>query len=190
MKITVRGLSDELNIVKEQIKVIEALEKKIEENEREIIKLKEKDHLKNTETFKCNTCAKPFSSRNLLRKHVAVGCKSCKDRYQKNHELDTLREKEHKVEKKFKSDICSKCLYLEWRFRKHSSVHSENTRSCKYFYMKQFCSFKQIGCMLKHAESEEVTKDPIGKQNITENIETEYYVEMLSKDPHQRIHKL
>ena len=63
---TVRSLSEELNIVKEQIKVIEALEKKIEENEREIMKLKEKDRLKNTETFKCSTF--------LLKRPIGEAC--------------------------------------------------------------------------------------------------------------------
>ena len=165
MKMTVNILSEKINIIEKQIKVIDALKKKVEENEIEIMKLKQHDHVTKTgiDSFACKMCASHFPSKTDLKKHrvevhpSTLNCKICEKMFQKNHQLETHMD-EHKVEKKYKCDICRKSFYLEWRMNKHKSVHLESTRMCKYFGMKEVCPFEQVGCKFKHELS---SKPPV-----------------------------
>ena len=46
--------------------------------------------------------------------------------------------------------VCGKEFFLKWRLKKHSKIHSEVTRQCKYFLADEACPFDKIGCMFSH----------------------------------------
>ena len=73
----------------------------------------------------------------------------CEKTFGKNHELETHME-EHMAEKKFKCDDCDKSFYLEWRLRKHKSVHLLQRKMCRFFSSNEECPFEKIGCKFKH----------------------------------------
>ena len=52
----------------------------------------------------------------------------------------------HACEQMFSCEECGKKFYLEWRFKKHASIHQENTKTCKYFHEGKVCPFKKVGC--------------------------------------------
>ena len=53
---------------------------------------------------------------------------------------------EHKVEKVFQCDMCSKDFFLQWRMKNHRSLHLDNTKICKCLTLP----FEELGCNLEH----------------------------------------
>ena len=56
----------------------------------------------------------------------------------------------HGSEKTHKCDICGKTLYLKWRLNKHTSLHEESPKPCKYVKTGQTCPFDDVGCKFEH----------------------------------------
>ena len=102
---TVRSLSEELNVMKEQMKEFESLKIKFKMLETEVKLLRSQEE--GTEIPKnkieCKDCGKSFASKTVLKKHVAqvhpkvVECKHCDQTFSYNHELE-VHVKEHGVE--------------------------------------------------------------------------------------------
>ena len=157
MKMTVRSLSEELNVMKEQMKEFESLKIKFKvlETEVKLLRGQEEGTKMPKNKIECKDCGKSFASKTVLKKHVAqvhpkvVECKHCDQTFSYNHELE-VHVKEHGVENEFKCEVCNKEFYLEWRLKKHMAVHSHQTKLCKYFSRKMPCPFDIIACKFKH----------------------------------------
>ena len=114
------------------------------------------------------------SSKNTVLKaekervFKAVKCKECGDIFSKNFELEKHMVNIHKCEKNYSCEHCDKAFYLDWRLKKHVSVHDEDVKRCKFVMSGQECPYDDVGCMFSHEpESEEIIND------IIENIETD-----------------
>ena len=96
-KITIKSLSEELNLLKEQIKEIVVLRQKVSDLEKAVKELENEkrtnqDESENetTERYKCRKCEKTFNSKKFLKKHIAeihvekIECKSCDEIFFKN----------------------------------------------------------------------------------------------------------
>ena len=156
---TVKGLGEELVVIKEQLKEIQSLKQTVLDLKKEVQELKSKQETTNTEgeEFRCRKCDESFKCLKLLKQHLlevhpkALSCEICNKAFFKNHELEEHME-EHVVAKNFKCDICKKEFYLEWRFKKHANVHSDQAKICKNFSRGVTCPFEQVGCKFKHEE--------------------------------------
>ena len=84
----------------------------------------------------------------------AKSCKECEEKFSRNHELENHMVRVHGYEKTHTCEICRKSFYLEWRLKKHRTVHESNVRTCKYFEEGQDCPYDEIGCKYKHGEKE------------------------------------
>lgn len=164
-KMTLKTLGEDLNVVKKQVKEIEALKIIIEDLKDEVKQLKSKgEHTGAKDKKKCNQCEESFDTSLILRKHVVechtkvIRCRICDDSFSQNCELEEHME-EHDVEKEFKCNVCEKDFYLQWRLKKHLDVHSEQTRMCRFFLSNTHCPFDLIGCKFKHENKTLVTDD-------------------------------
>ena len=164
-KMTIKSLTEELEIVKEQLKEFHHLKLRVVELEKEVkffkardvevITVNEVEMVENSQEFKCLKCDNTFCSQKALKKHVVeyhpriIECYLCDSTFQKNHEVETHME-EHKVKKSFRCDICQKDFYLLWRLNKHRNVHLESTKPCHYHTSKRKCPFEAVGCKFRH----------------------------------------
>ena len=161
MKMTVKSLSEEFNVMKEQLKEFESLKIKFSKLETEVklLRSQEKDIEITRNKMECKECGKSFPSKTGLKMHAlqvhlkVVDCKLCDQTFSYNHELE-VHVKEHAVENEFKCEVCEKEFYLEWRLMKHMSVHSDQTKPCKYDSRNMPCPFDIIGCKFKHASKD------------------------------------
>ena len=56
-----------------------------------------------------------------------------------------------KSQKKFECYQCGKSFVLEWRLKKHMSIHySFEIKGCHYFNNDKECPYENIGCMFSH----------------------------------------
>ena len=161
-KKTVKELSEELEVIKEQVREIPQLKKTIVELLAvvETLKSKESGTVNNTndvQAFNCRKCDDTFNSKKTLKKHIQelhpsrVACDSCDKVFQNNYELETHVE-EHQAKKNFSCEVCNKGFYLQWRLEKHKNVHMENTKACHFFKSNRICPFEPIGCKFRHDE--------------------------------------
>ena len=54
----------------------------------------------------------------------------------------------------YKCEVCEKEFYLEWRYKKHKTVHTEDGKYCHYYNNGKTCPYEEIGCMYLHAEAQ------------------------------------
>ena len=89
-KMTVKSLSEALEILKEEVKEIVFLRKKVTDLEKAVNDLENEKRVNQnasenstTERFKCRKCEKAFNSKKILKKHIVevhadkIKCKSC-----------------------------------------------------------------------------------------------------------------
>ena len=167
---TIKSLSQEICILKEQVKEIEPLKKtvvdlvKIVENlkiDNNFIQVQGKSVRENLqEVTKCNECDKTFESKTKFKKHkleihqTKIKCNDCDKEFTKNCELEVHVINEHQSVQKFQCDLCDKTFVLKWRLRKHQMSHlDEERKKCHYFNNGKNCPFDEIGCMFAHEAS-------------------------------------
>ena len=205
-KMTVKDLTEELQIVKEQVKEIPYLKQTIIEllaivenlKSQEVdVVTKSKPSLEpsSNDTFECRKCNYTSSSKKSLQKHVneqhprRIECDSCDQTFGNNHELETHVE-EHKAQKNFKCEVCDKGFYLQWRLQKHKSVHLETTKKCHFYTSKRTCPFELIGCKFKHEDQDpdnqnvECYEDVEISDNDNEDVDEEDNEEILENQCH------
>ena len=167
-KKTIKSLSEELEVLKEQVKEILVLRQKVTDLERAVNDLANdkrinQDQYENetTEQFKCRKCEKTFDSRKILKKHIAevhaekIKCKSCDETFLRKCDLEVHIKAEHEMTEKYKCKQCEKTFFLKWRLLKHQSNHSNLViNMCHYFNNNLACPFEEIGCMFAHEVSE------------------------------------
>ena len=128
---TIKSLSQEICILKEQVKEIEPLKKtvvdlvKIVENlkiDNNFIQVQGKSVRENLqEVTKCNECDKTFESKTKFKKHkleihqTKIKCNDCDKEFTKNCELEVHVINEHQSVQKFQCDLCDKTFVLKWR---------------------------------------------------------------------------
>ena len=61
----------------------------------------------------------------------------------------------HGCEKQYSCEVCGKEFYLKWRLEKHSSMHENSVKPCKYLKERTACPFEDIGCKFAHEDPEE-----------------------------------
>ena len=78
----------------------------------------------------------------------------------------------HQAEKKFNCDVCDKSFVLEWRYKKHVSMHTDmNVKSCHFFKNRIKCPYELIGCMFKHVGDIETLEDEVSEREQNDKIE-------------------
>ena len=170
---TLKSLSEELEIVKEQ--EIPLLKKEIADLKKIVEMLTSKDNVSSTnqgarmmdtdrKEFRCKKCDfSSFSSKSFKKHLVAqhptkIECAHCDETFLHNHELETHIE-EHQVQKSFSCEVCQKDFYLQWRLEKHRNVHAETTKVCHFFTNKKICPFDRVGCKFRHEEPKYANKN-------------------------------
>ena len=93
-----------------------------------------------------------LSTDKIVRKN-SKSCNICDKILEQNCDYEKHME-EHQIEKKYKCDKCGKMFHLEWRLRKHITIHDENGKYCHYFNNRKQCPFEEIGCKFLHIRSE------------------------------------
>ena len=131
-KITNKMLMDEINILREEVKEVHTLKKRIavlEQGEYNPKRTDDQSKLVNQETSKtldkCKVSEESFSSRSCLKKHLVenhpsrIKCNECETIHiKKNHE--------HTVQ--HSCDICGTKFVLKWRLKKHTDGHSNKSQ--------------------------------------------------------------
>ena len=167
-KQTMKSLSQEILILKEQVKEIDPLKQKVLELLEMIKNLNIKENYE-VRTFvkeiaqvaiKCKICERDFATKKILKKHnleihpTKIKCQDCDKVFMKNCELEVHIKNQHKKVKEYTCDLCDKTFVLEWRLIKHQENHKYPTRiKCHYFNNEKDCPFEEIGCMFAHEES-------------------------------------
>ena len=192
-KMTIKSLSEEFNLLKEQFKEIAFLRQKVSDLEKAVKDLENEKRAKQdesendtTERYKCRKCEKTFNSKKFLKKHITevhvekMKCKSCDKIFFKKCDLEIHIKTEHEIAEDYKCEHCDKTFVLEWRLLKHQSNHSNIvTKKCHYFNNNLECPFEELGCMFEHAVSEMCKFD----KKCTNNL-CSYQHSMLGKKPH------
>ena len=167
-KQTMKSLSQEILILKEQVKEIDPLKQKvlellemiknlnIKENDTDINSVKEILQIAN----KCDICERAFTTKKKLKKHIQethptkIECQTCDKVFTKNCELELHIKNQHEV-KEYTCDSCDKTFVLKWRLLKHQENHKNPTwTKCHYFNNEKDCPYEEIGCMFAHEASE------------------------------------
>ena len=101
-------------------------------------------------------------------------CKECDETFSRNFELETHMVTFHGREKEYSCEVCGKRFFLKWRLGKHSSIHEESTKSCKYVQAGNACPFAEVGCKFDHNVEE--------KEDDEEEVEEEVEEDQSQKD--------
>ena len=182
-KQTIRSLSEEVDLLKEQLKEMDYLKQKVMEMEKDhasemtLMKKEIKELegiLKNlvvnkeppvnnsdeNSLIKCRKCGEIFGCKKKLRKHLIekhprkIECKSCDAIFAQNFELEVHMKTEHKQTPEYNCEVCNKKFILRWRLEKHRNNHADHDKKkCHYFNNYKSCPFEQIGCMFAHEVS-------------------------------------
>ena len=151
-------------IIKEHVKVIKALEHKVDILQMKLnkngnaSKHEEVDQSGRIHRFNCKECGDSFESKSRLNKHVkekhqkTIECNTCSFTCISNIDLEDHM-KTHEQPKLFQYDICEKEFYLKWRLTKHREGHEQKRRYCHYFNNTQMCPYEENGCMFSHETS-------------------------------------
>ena len=175
-KQTIKSLSQELCILKEQVKEIDLLKLQLVELEKIIKNLKInkdlteeppiRENLK--EPIKCNRCEKSFNLKKKLKSHVLethprkIECKTCDKVFSQNCELEVHIKTQHQTITEYQCDLCDTKFVLRWRLLKKQKNHlGQETKKCHYFNNGKICPFEDIGCMFAHELSETCKYDII-----------------------------
>ena len=158
------GVKEELNLTKTELDVIKKeLKNAKEEINCHVVKEGSENCLSSASNeFMCTFCDKSCSSKKSLKTHIQdnhapkIKCKSCDKVFGKNSDLEFHIKENHDSSEKFECAKCSKIFVLEWRFKKHGDIHSnQNIRKCHYFNNQKLFPFEDIGCMFQHSLSGE-----------------------------------
>ena len=102
-------------------------------------------------SLKCKKCETPVESEKELKKHikdkhpVEVKCKVCDESFTKNSDLEVHLKNLHKERESHECDQCGKSFVLEWRLKKHMSIHySFEIKGCHYFNNDKECLYENI----------------------------------------------
>ena len=74
---------------------------------------------------------KPFKNKNMLIKHLnevhpkEVQCGMWNGSFPRNCDLEVHTEEQHKAPKKFKCNTCKVMFFLNWRLKKHETLHTK-----------------------------------------------------------------
>ena len=111
--------------------------------------------------YACKKCDCIFGRKDELKLHLKekhkpeIKCNMCGEMFNLLFELENHLKKHDEVET-LKCNICEKIFYMKWRLKKHEEAHKlSNVKFCHYFNNNKVCPFEEIGCMFKHAFSEE-----------------------------------
>ena len=128
-KKTIRTLSQEVDLLKEQVKEIPLLKMKLLEFEKMFNNLKSRkdfpENREKLEVIKCNHCDKSFGLKKKLKKHLCDTntrenkCKTCDECFSENCELETHIKTQHSDNTEYGCDLCDKKFVLKWRLSKH-----------------------------------------------------------------------
>ena len=122
-RVTIKSLTEELNVLKEKVKKVDILEKQMKEM-KDIIELLLKDRKEenviNTKVqpdslfkFNCSVCTRGFVTKYALNKHIKeehrqkLRCGICDETFDMNCELEAHME-EHAKQKEHECDQCGK----------------------------------------------------------------------------------
>ena len=117
------------------------------------------------------TKEKPFN-----KQHQSTKCKTCKETFSKNFELEKHMVFAHNSEKPYACETCDKTFFLKWRLKKHISVHQGSVQTCKFVKEGIFCPFEEVGCKFKHEELDNGVRghdSNEGYKDLEENVEAE-----------------
>ena len=168
-KQTMKSLSQEILILKEQVKEIDPLKQKVLELIEMIKNLNIKENNEERNSFqeipqvviKCKLCEIAFETKTKLKKHIKethpskIECQKCDKVFTKNCQLEVHIKNQHDIEKEYTCELCDKTFVLKWRFLKHQESHTDPTRrKCHYFNNEKDCPYEKIGCMFAHEASE------------------------------------
>ena len=180
-KETVKSLSQEILILKEQVKQIDPLKQKLLDILKVVENLKKRNDITEVasdkenqqDRIRCNKCEITFASKKKAKKHnlethpQQIKCKNCDKVFKKNCELELHVRSQHERVNEFKCDVCDKCFVLKWRLLKHQHNHLEHGRKkCHYFNNGKICPFDDIGCMFAHEQSELCKYDAACRNNL------------------------
>ena len=161
-KMTVKSLSEELEVLKDQMKEFIILKETVKELKEEIKVLKSKKSETKENGSKCRKCDDTFNSKINLMKHISeihphtIECKYCEQTFRQNCELEMHIKTSHKQTKEYKCEKCNKIFLLKWRLSKHEAIHDIGlkTKICHYFNNNKACPYEELGCMFAHIESD------------------------------------
>ena len=154
--------ADELNLVKEKVSGLNLntfhedtedsryLREQIEAIKEEICSMKKP------------ICASASSEDQSKKK----SCNECGEKFTRNCQLETHMVNFHGLEKIHACEVCGKTFYLEWRLKKHTSIHTGSHKICKFFQDEKTCPFAEIGCKFIHEPAEKIDDD---KEDETED---------------------
>ena len=155
-KLTLKNLSEELKIVKEQAEQISVLNGRISKLEKIIDDMKQNQNT-SREIIECRKCDKKFQSKTNLKEHVSeahprsINCKTCKDSFTRICDLEVHIKTKHEAFQDYKCDHCDKTFVLKWRLQKHEKNHTRTAlKKCHYFNNNIACPFEDLGCMFSH----------------------------------------
>ena len=101
-------------------------------------------------------------------------CKECDETFSRNFELETHMVTFHGREKEYSCEVCGKKFFLKWRLGKHSSIHEESTKPCKYVQAGNACPFAEVGCKFDHnIEDKEVDEEAVEEDQSQKDDELE-----------------
>ena len=176
-KTTIKSLSEDLEMMKEQVKEIKVLkeqvkdipvlqvrgrdlEKIIEDFRKEANSENLNKETANSNAFKCRKCEVTLNSKKALKNHIKkdhvqmINCKSCDKVFTQNFDLEVHIKNEHIKSEKFKCESCDKTFVLNWRLLKHKQNHlKSDMKKCHYFNNNLTCPFEEMGCMFSHEDA-------------------------------------
>ena len=100
------------------------------------------DSAKEKSSRHCECCRKSSESVKNLKKHPNgisnIKCKICDNSFVKNSDFELHVKECHQEAEMYK---CDKKFLLNWRLKKHQSIHSktEKLRFCHYFNNEKEC---------------------------------------------------
>lgn len=127
--------------------------------------------LKETIVTEASTCLPKMKS-----------CSQCEGTFSRNVELERHMVHFHRLDKPHACEICGKTFYLEWRLKKHLSIHKGSHKTCKYFRDGKVCPFSDVGCKFVHQTENEINEDEI--ETIEEHETDEHETEEHETDDH------
>ena len=165
----IKELQDSKSKVESDIKCVEEKLSKIDDEIARITENTSKldNHIESpgekqlSRMFECKKCDSKFHAKENLKYHIntrhpkAVVCKICDIPLKENSDIELHMEVVHKRKRQFKCDKCDMSFQLEWRLKKHMTLHEEgNIRKCHYFNNSKTCPFQKIGCKFLHEKAE------------------------------------
>ena len=170
-RVTIKMLSEEIRMLKEDVKKFDSLEKRIVILEQTVKDLENGKNVKHGNTIrnencselevKCKVCDKSCESRRSLKKNIneihpqQIECYICAANFSINSDLEAHMKASHESTEQYECDLCDKKFVLKWRLKKHKEGHAnEHKKFCHYFNNEKSCPYEEIGCKFLHQNSE------------------------------------